>query len=1171
MLSETTPSDSRAPLAGRHSVYELKERVGRGGSGDVYRALDLHTGREVAIKQIIRPISRAVEASVQQSGAYQDPGDDSPLGIGMDTLDPTLQSWLTEVEALIQLTTGPHPCAFITPYLDHMAIRVRHHNVLMLVEPFASRGSIAKHLRAASCGLLEDDAMPVIHQVTLALRSIHEHNMTHGDVKAANVLFFDDETVRLSDFGLATMSVMRSSGTSGSAASSSTAGMDSSTTSSSKQQQVSQQQLESSGSNCSAGTPVGGHGLGSAYWMAPELVKEATLEHTPFTPASDIWALGCLCIEVLTGKPPFSHLTPRGALLKIAELTPSDLPPWPTPASPSSPTALSGISQGGGYSPEASSFVSLCFEMDPHKRPSAAELSLHPWLSDHRMTLKLQEVITYHEVARSSANATPPPSPLSGNDIGSWLELHLFTKGTDESERWLWAGGLQLVVQALPYLTPEQSFAVMRCLSYAAQRCLYDERSAFLHHIGSITELNDLWWAREDLATLCAVSDLGNLYQSCCRAQELTQTEAFLPTHPRLMWYLLYEIRTAEPELSRQCLEAFYRRLVGVDASGDNSSGTLAASIADLAASSTASSPMVLAPDYNGGGFTTSSKVTRARKAVQRRCIKDGGLLILRAIVERQCADALVLETMQPSTSSPLGSPGAVTGAATTAPAAAAAASSTTAGSVTAAGASSTPPTSPLGAANNGSSSGPLTHSWDEVNLLMAMVEVLTPYEEAQEQVWGRRGGHHTATSSGTSAGAGGAWGDAGMLSHSSSEPRCASGSQSASDGGGGGGHGMASSWSSSTLPSPSAPGPPASFLHRAARLSRTTAAANIQWYVSLHEGVIHGCVAAARLLVTYIRLAFANHTIHQSQQETPPVSPDTSTHHHYVVNDSIISSGGGGVGGFSPSSPTATPTFLFPPSRFLLSSPILFAGAALHIASAHGLTPLSALALQQLPSLQGMSDEASAFLRDATGALPLLLLTLRQHASSLVGLVIQQVGDADLNGEPVEDGTDQAHHLGRENTSSSKHKIVDKPSMLQSMVLPKPSSATTADSNTRRDFSHPQPADDGDFDDSSSTILAAIGQLLSDVRVLRTLSLHDPQYLSAVVRCEHTQSVVDRLVSCCEHLSPEGCERHVMIALLLRQEVCSLVTLLKTTSDCSAEAADWMESRIQKMFDREE
>ncbi len=55
--------------------------------------------------------------------------------------------------------------------------------------------------------------------------------------------------------------------------------------------------------------------------MAPEVI-----EMTSTLCASDIWAVGCIIIEMLTGDPPYRKLGPMSALLSISK---DEHPPLP--------------------------------------------------------------------------------------------------------------------------------------------------------------------------------------------------------------------------------------------------------------------------------------------------------------------------------------------------------------------------------------------------------------------------------------------------------------------------------------------------------------------------------------------------------------------------------------------------------------------------------------------------------------------------------------------------------------------------------------------------------------------------------------------------------------------------------------------------------------------------
>jgi serine/threonine protein kinase len=108
------------------------------------------------------------------------------------------------------------------------------------------------------------------------LNYLHNRNVIHCDLKAANILSTKQGTIKLSDFG------------------------------------VSKQFSFDVTDTSVAGTPN---------WMAPEII-----ELKGASTASDIWSLGCTLIELLVGKPPYSDCNPMTVLFKIVE---DDRPPIP--------------------------------------------------------------------------------------------------------------------------------------------------------------------------------------------------------------------------------------------------------------------------------------------------------------------------------------------------------------------------------------------------------------------------------------------------------------------------------------------------------------------------------------------------------------------------------------------------------------------------------------------------------------------------------------------------------------------------------------------------------------------------------------------------------------------------------------------------------------------------
>ncbi|KAF7326388.1 Kinase-like protein [Mycena venus] len=113
-----------------------------------------------------------------------------------------------------------------------------------------------------------------LHEITQGLQYLHSRNIVHGDLRGANILINEDWSACLADFGLSRFSDATSS----------------------------------------MSTNRGG----SLYWMAPELIDPGRFGHQfARTPATDVYAFGCVCVELYTGRPPFYDLNEPAALIRI--------------------------------------------------------------------------------------------------------------------------------------------------------------------------------------------------------------------------------------------------------------------------------------------------------------------------------------------------------------------------------------------------------------------------------------------------------------------------------------------------------------------------------------------------------------------------------------------------------------------------------------------------------------------------------------------------------------------------------------------------------------------------------------------------------------------------------------------------------------------------------------
>jgi len=167
LRTDRTPAHIEREAFG-HSIrgYELRERLGEGAHGHVYRAYQASVGREVAVK-VIRPEFANRTDFVKRFEA--------------------------EAQFIAQLE-HPH----IVSLYDYW----RDQDGAYLAMQLLRGGSLASSLERAPWR--PPAALHLLDQVGVALDYAHRHGVVHRDLKPANVLLDEEGNAYLTDFGIAT-------------------------------------------------------------------------------------------------------------------------------------------------------------------------------------------------------------------------------------------------------------------------------------------------------------------------------------------------------------------------------------------------------------------------------------------------------------------------------------------------------------------------------------------------------------------------------------------------------------------------------------------------------------------------------------------------------------------------------------------------------------------------------------------------------------------------------------------------------------------------------------------------------------------------------------------------------------------------------------------------------
>lgn len=167
--------------------------------------------------------------------------------------------------------------------------------------------------------LTAQQTVDIMHSVLSGLAAAHRAGILHRDLKPENVLLADDGRIKIGDFGLARAAT--------------------------------------------ANTASGQALLGTIAYLSPELVTRGTADTR-----SDIYAIGIMLYEMLTGEQPFTGEQP----MQIAYQHANDSVPYPSAKVPSVPQSLDEL-------------VLWATERDPDMRPRDAGVMLAQLLEAERL------------------------------------------------------------------------------------------------------------------------------------------------------------------------------------------------------------------------------------------------------------------------------------------------------------------------------------------------------------------------------------------------------------------------------------------------------------------------------------------------------------------------------------------------------------------------------------------------------------------------------------------------------------------------------------------------------------------------------------------------------------------------------------------------------------------
>lgn len=293
--------------------WQQGQFIGGGTFGSVYAAINLDSNYLMAVKEI----------------RLQDP-----------QLIPKIAQQIRDEMGVLEVLDHPN-------IVSYHGIEVHRDKVYMFME-YCAGGSLAGLLEH---GRVEDEMVIMVYALQLleGLAYLHQAGIVHRDIKPENILLDHNGIIKYVDFGAAKVIARQGK---------SAVPMDNTFNPNGRKEALvprdAQYTHQRKNQQTMTGTPM---------YMSPEVIRGDAGNAVHRQGAVDIWSLGCVILEMATGRRPWSSLDNEWAIMyNIAQGNQPSLP---------SKDQLSEL---------GIDFVRRCFECDQLKRPTAAELLQHEWI-----------------------------------------------------------------------------------------------------------------------------------------------------------------------------------------------------------------------------------------------------------------------------------------------------------------------------------------------------------------------------------------------------------------------------------------------------------------------------------------------------------------------------------------------------------------------------------------------------------------------------------------------------------------------------------------------------------------------------------------------------------------------------------------------------------------------